>query len=212
MLHIYRQITALERVQPFVIAQKRENAERFPFSDVTIVPKVPTHFLRRIWFRQIRDVPWHVSRSETQALLCVLERKRAELLHIYFGHIAVHLLPLIREWNGPSVVSFHGADVMIDLEKPAYRLATNLMLDTVRLVLVRSESLAQALVRHGCSERKIRVQRTGIPLSNFPFQPRAWPNDGCAPSRTSRNAIRARNSQSLVKARCSPNCKRSQAH
>ena len=31
MLHIYRQITALERFKPIVIAQKREEAERFPF-------------------------------------------------------------------------------------------------------------------------------------------------------------------------------------
>ena len=31
MLHIYRQITALERVRPVVIAQKREEAQRFPF-------------------------------------------------------------------------------------------------------------------------------------------------------------------------------------
>ena len=29
MLHIYRQITSLKRVEPFVIAQKREEAERY---------------------------------------------------------------------------------------------------------------------------------------------------------------------------------------
>ena len=29
MLHIYRQLTSLRRVAPFVIAQKREEAERF---------------------------------------------------------------------------------------------------------------------------------------------------------------------------------------
>ena len=36
MLHIYRQITALERIRPVVIAQKRENAQSFPFDDVEI--------------------------------------------------------------------------------------------------------------------------------------------------------------------------------
>jgi hypothetical protein len=39
MLHIYRQITALERVRPVVIAQKREHAQRFPFDAVSMVPK-----------------------------------------------------------------------------------------------------------------------------------------------------------------------------
>lgn len=178
MLHIYRQITGLERVRPVVIAQKRENAERFPFESVTVVPKAATHFLRRIWFRQLRDVPWQVSRSETAKLLDVLAAHRAELLHIYFGHIAVHLLPLISRWNKPSVVSFHGADVMVDLEKPAYRAATLRMLELVRVVLVRSESLRDALVALGCPAEKIRIQRTGIPLEEFGFRRRVWPADG----------------------------------
>ena len=178
MLHIYRQITALERFRPVVIAQKREEADRFPFDEVTVVPKPRTHFLRRLWYRQLRDIPWQISRSESARLIAVLNAKRAALLHIYFGHIAVHLLPLIGRWDKPAVVSFHGADVMVDLEKPAYRAATIRMLDAVRLVLVRSESLRDGLVRLGCAADKIRLQRTGIPLHEFEFRPRSWPTDG----------------------------------
>lgn len=178
MLHIYRQITALERVRPIVITQKREEAERFPFAEVSVVAKPATHFLRRIWFRQICDVPWKISRGETARLTSVLQAASADVLHIYFGHIGVHLLPLIEQWPKPSVVSFHGADVMVDLEKPAYRTATIRMLEAARLVLVRSESLRKALVALGCSEDKIKLQRTGIPLQEFSFQPRVWPADG----------------------------------
>ena len=178
MLHIYRQITALRRVRPVVIARKRESAERFPFDDVTTVPKPATHFLRRIWFRQLRDVPWMISRGETAELIRVLDAKQAQLLHIYFGHIGVHLLPLIREWQRRSVVSFHGADVIVDLEKPGYRGATLKMLEAVRLVLVRSESLQAALIRLGCAPEKIRIQRTGVPLADFAFQLRRWPAEG----------------------------------
>jgi len=54
MWHIYRQITAVERVSPVVIAQKRENSGRFPFDKIDIVPKPALHFLRRFWFRQLR--------------------------------------------------------------------------------------------------------------------------------------------------------------
>jgi glycosyltransferase involved in cell wall biosynthesis len=178
MLHIYRQITALRRVRPIVLTQKRENAERFPFEPVTIIPKPATHFFRRIWYRQLRDVPWTISKSETAQIISVLEEAHAELLHVYFGHIAVHLRPLIERWPKPSVVSFHGADVMVDLEKPAYRAATQEMLAAVRLVLVRSNSLQEALVRLGCPAEKIRLQRTGIPLAEIPFTARVWPTDG----------------------------------
>jgi colanic acid/amylovoran biosynthesis glycosyltransferase len=175
MLHIYRQMTALQRCAPFVIAQKRENAERYPFDSVHIVPKPRTHFIRRFWFRQVRDKPWQISHRELSALLAVLTDTRARLLHIYFGHIAVHLLPLIRVWKNPSIVSFHGADVMVDMNKPAYREATLQMLDAVKLILVRSESLRRAIVDLGCDPKKIEVQRTGIPLEEFPFRERDFP-------------------------------------
>src|SRR5215510_8985522 len=141
MLHIYRQITALKQCAPVVIAQKRENAERYPFAPVYILPKRRTHILRRFWFRQLHDKPWQISDAELNALLAVLSETRARVLHIYFGQIAVHLLPLIRAWRNPSIVSFHGADVMVDMNRPAYREATLQMLDAVTLVLVRSESL-----------------------------------------------------------------------
>ena len=178
MLHIYRQITGLERCIPVVIAQKRENADRYPFQPVHIVPKPPTHFLRRFWFRQLRDQPWQISNVELRTLLAVLSKTRARLLHIYFGHIAVHLVPLIRAWKNPSIVSFHGADVMVDMDKPAYREATLRMLDAVTLVLARSESLRRAVVDLGCDPKKIEIQRTGIPLEEFPFRDRAVPKNG----------------------------------
>jgi len=172
MLHIYRQIIALERVSPVVIVQKRENSGCFPFDKIDIVPKPALHFLRRFWFRQLHDKPWQISAGELRALMNILERSNARLLHIYFGQIAVHLLPLIRAWENPSIVSFHGADVMVDMNKPAYRDATRQMLEAVKLVLVRSESLRRAVVDLGCDEKKIEVQRTGIPLYEFPFRER----------------------------------------
>ena len=178
MLHIYRQITALERFRPVVIAQKREEAARFPFEPVFVMGKPVTHFLRRFWFRTLRNAPWQISRAEVRRLEHLLAANDAQLLHIYFGHIAVHLQPLMRHWPKPSVVSFHGADVLVDLDKPRYRSATREMLAVARLVLVRSQSLARAVEEIGCPAGKIRVHRTGIPLSEIAFRARTWPDDG----------------------------------
>ena len=178
MLHIYRQITGLRRLHPIVIAQRRENADLFPFDKIDIVAKPSLHFLRRFWFRQIRNKPWQISAAELRGLIEVLNRQNAQLLHIFFGHIAVHLLPLIRAWSKPSIVSFHGADVLVDMEKPAYRKATKQMLDAVTRVFVRSESLQRAVVELGCEEHKIDIVRTGIPLNEFPFREREFPTNG----------------------------------
>jgi colanic acid/amylovoran biosynthesis glycosyltransferase len=155
-----------------VIAQKREQTVRYPFEPIYVVSKPRTHFLRRFWFRQLRDAPWQISEDELRKLERVLGETDARLLHIYFGQIAVHLLPLIRAWKNPSIVSFHGADVTVDMNKPAYRDATRQMLDAVKLVLVRSDSLRRAVIHLGCDEGKIEIQRTGIPLKEFLFRER----------------------------------------
>ena len=178
MLHIYRQISALRRVRPVVITQKRENAERFPFEPVYRIPKPATHFLRRFWFRQLLKQPWQISRIELDALRGILEKTGARLLHIYFGHIAVHLMPLIKAWPNPTVVSFHGADVLVELDKPAYRRATQEMLQSVRRIFVRSESLRRALLDLTDDADKIAIMRAGIPLDEFPFRPRGAPENG----------------------------------
>jgi colanic acid/amylovoran biosynthesis glycosyltransferase len=178
MLHIYRQITSLRRVRPVVIAQKRENADRFPFQELRVIKKPALHFLRRFWFKQIADRPWQISPAEVRAIERVLTESNAELLHIYFGHIAVLLRPLIRQSQKPSLVSFHGADVLVDMQKPAYRRATEAMLSLVKRVLVRSDSLRQAVIDLGCAPEKIEIQRAGIPPADFPFRERSIPGDG----------------------------------
>ena len=178
MLHIYRQITGLRRLTPIVVAQKRENAERFPFERIDLVPKPASHFLRRLWFRQICNKPWQISAHERREIMAVLDREQVQLLHVFFGHIAVHLLPMLRAWSKPSVVSFHGADVLVDMDKPAYRRATHEMLDAVTRAFVRSASLKDAVVELGCDEKKIDIVRTGIPLEEFPFRERSFPKNG----------------------------------
>jgi colanic acid/amylovoran biosynthesis glycosyltransferase len=178
MLHIYRQITSLRRVRPVVIAQKRENEERFPFQDVRVVKKPAWHFLRRIWFKQIVDRPWQISAAEVREIERVLNKSDSQLLHIYFGHIAVLLRPLIRHWPKRTIVSFHGADVLVDMQKPAYRSGTEEMLSLVRRVLVRSQSLRQAVIDLGCAPETIEIQRAGVPLNQFPFKERRVPDNG----------------------------------
>ena len=67
---------------------------------------------------------------------------------------------------------------MVDMDKPAHRDATERMLKAVRLVLVRSRSLREAVIRIGCPENKIRIHRTGIPVAETPFVARSWPTAG----------------------------------
>jgi glycosyltransferase involved in cell wall biosynthesis len=178
MLHIYRQITALRAFRPIVFCQKRENAGSFPFADVVTFPKPRTHQVRRFVQRQLLGRPITIYRSEARAIAAELRRCHARLLHVYFGHIGVFLLPLLESCPVPVIVSFHGADARIDLHKPSYLERTRKMLSTARLLLVRSESLRTSLVRLGADPEKIRIHRTGVPLAEIPFTERRAPVDG----------------------------------
>ena len=178
MLHIYRQITALRAFQPVVFCQKREHAAEFPFDEIVVLPKPRTHPLRRFVQKQLLARPITIYRSEARRILAALEQSGAQLLHVYFGHIGVHLLPLLEICPLPVIVSFHGADAQIDLHKSAHLARTRRMLERATLLLVRSESLAERLVALGAAREKIRLHRTGIPLGEIPFTRRTAPADG----------------------------------
>ena len=180
MLHIYRQITSLQTWKPAVLCQKREEAGRFPFDSgsLAILKKPPTHGLRRILVKQILRQPVMIYRSEADRIAAEIERFGGRLLHIYFGNIAVHLLPFLRQAKVPVIVSFHGADAGVDMDRPAYRKPVREMLGLAKLVLARSKALADRVAELGCPLEKIRINRTGIPLEGFQFRQRTAPTDG----------------------------------
>ena len=178
MLHIYRQVKALRGVDTFVVTKEVQNAERFPFPDVEVIPKRRTNLLVHGWLKFVERRPPIVYRGEYQTLDSLLERHGADLMHIYFGHTGVHLLPFIKQWDKPCVVSFHGADVAHKQDIKDYPAKLRRLFDAVTLVLARSQSLAERLIHLGCPPEKLRINRTGIPLDEFPFIDRQPPSDG----------------------------------
>ena len=178
MLHIYRQVKALRGVNTFVMTKELQNAKRFPFSDVEIIPKQRMNLLRHGWLKFVKRRPPVVYRGEYRVLASLLARRRADLMHIYFGHTGVHLLPFIKEWDKPCVVSFHGADVALKEDIENYPAKLCQLFEAVPLVLARSQSLADRLVQMGCPPEKLRINRTGVPLDEFSFVDRQAPPDG----------------------------------
>lgn len=178
MLHLYRQITGLTRYRGLVLCQKRENAAQFPYEDLVCLPKPRTHQLRRLWQKTFLQRPITIYSSEARRIAALLENRSAALLHVYFGHIGVHLLPLLEARTLPTIVSFHGADAQVDLHRPAHRAATQRMFAATTLILARSESLLGKLAALGCDPAKLRLHRTGIPLGEIVFQRRLPPVDG----------------------------------
>ena len=180
MLHVYRQITGLREFHPHVITQKWINGDRFPMpvNQVSLVRKSRARALRKFWFKQMLDRPIQVSRGQADVILREIDRVDAKLLHVYFGHIGVFLLPVLRRLSIPAVVSFHGADAGVDAKKAWHQDLLEEVFQRAARILVRSESLGAELVTLGCPEEKITLNRTSIPLDDWPFLQRNPPEEG----------------------------------
>lgn len=179
MLHVYRQVAGLQRYGTFVLTHERRCADKYPFDDVAIIPRRSSIGpYRRFYLKNIRREPPVVYRGEYFELLKIFSRREAHLVHVYFGHTGVHLLEFLEHVKVPSIVSFHGADVMIRQHIRRYPERLKRLFEVVTLVLARSESLVERLVEIGCPREKIRLNRTGIPLCDFPFVQRLMPADG----------------------------------
>ncbi|MEM1296828.1 MAG: glycosyltransferase, partial [Verrucomicrobiota bacterium] len=164
--------------ETFVICKERRSEERFPFPAVEVQPTVRSNFVRRFWQKYVKHEPPIVYRGEYQTIANILDRREADLMHVYFGHTGVHLLPFMRRWPKPAIVSFHGMDVQTREGQPGYIDRLKDLLSEIPLVLARSESLKARLVDLGCDPATVRINRTGIPMERFPFQKRPEPENG----------------------------------
>ncbi len=168
MRHIYRQVANLRRFDTFVVTKERMNEDQFPFPDIELHRNHRSNFVRRFWLKYIKKEPAIVYRGEYGVLAKILDKRRkTDLMHVYFGHTGVHLLPFIQRWGNPTVVSFHGMDVQTRERQPDYEPRLRELLQSATLVMARSDSLLDRLRDLGCPEDKIRMNRTSIPTEDF---------------------------------------------
>jgi colanic acid/amylovoran biosynthesis glycosyltransferase len=158
MLHVYRQVSNLEKFNSHAITRKINSLDKFPFENLYLLKKPATRFIKRYYLRLLKR-PVTLSRYEVNQILEYSQSIGGGLLHIYQGDVALRSLDLLRLHNGPKVVSFHGAD-----------LSDHLSEDYVKLwrysdfFLCRCEAFKDKLIQMGCPAEKIRLNYTGVPL------------------------------------------------
>lgn len=190
MQSIYRQVTGLKRVRTTVYTQSHENAEMFPFEPVVTLkklarPRLKGNFLLRFWFKHVIKswpppfpINKEVSPYYPYDLVELLKEDKPDLVHVYYGHKAVHYLEMLEAWGGPFVVSFHGVDVSKFLDQPEYVAKLKTVFKKANLVMARSQSLLDRLEELGCPADKLRMNHTPIPLEHLQAEVRQPPKDG----------------------------------
>ena len=178
MWHVYRQVIGPKRVKVHAFAFKRENSDRFPYSNIHLLGRSKLRWARRIWQKQLLRSPQLALPSECSAFSKMVRANDIRLLHIYFGNNGVFWLPLFRRRAIPIIVSFHGADVAVGFSTPPGQRRLQQVFEAADLLLARSHSIGQSIVAAGCSPNKIRIQRSGIPVSDFGYRARSFPEGG----------------------------------
>ena len=178
---IYRQLTGLRHdFDVHVFARSRTNEAYYPYHEKWVhrLPAPRGIRLPRLIQALLSRRPQPISRSELRRWILDLTRVDAQLLHIHHGQSAPALLPLMKAWPRPVVVSFHGDDVAVGMDQPSHRDAMQEVIQRAALLLAPSQSLANALVALGAAREKVTVQRSCIPMDDWPYSPRATPEDG----------------------------------
>lgn len=190
MQSIYRQIIGLQRVRTIVYTQSHENAEMFPFDAVTLMtklirPRLKGNFILRFWYKYVikqwpppQPINREVKPYYPYDLLDLFAKDKPDLVHVYYGHKAVHFYDMLCAWGGPFVVSFHGVDVSKFLDEPNYAETLQKVFATAKLVMGRSHSLLKRLEELGCPKEKLRLNHTPIPLEHLETITRKAPSDG----------------------------------
>jgi glycosyltransferase involved in cell wall biosynthesis len=162
----------------------------FPFEPVITMqklarPRARGNFVLRFLFKHVLDI-WPPPFSITSEppphhhydLVDLLHKHEPDLVHVYYGHKAVHFHDMLRAWGGPFVVSFHGVDVSKFLDEPGYADALKRVFADASLVMARSQSLLDRLLELGCPQEKLRMNHTPIPLEHLEASVRRPPADG----------------------------------
>ncbi len=170
--HIYRQVCGIRHFESWVVTRTRVNGREFPFPRLHVLRKSPTRFLRLWRPRNQRLAPLDL--YEVDQLLRFTRAREAVVVHTYFGTEAARLIEYYRRETCARVVSFHGAD-LTEAALPEARLRE--VCDAADLLLCRSQSLAALLEARGGPRKRIRINRTGVPLPE-PGPAREGPRPG----------------------------------
>ncbi len=159
---VYEQLVNHRRYDPEVFCWRRQNADRFPFTNVHNA---------NFTYPVSRYSPKFVKRFQEQSFAVV---------HAHFAPGAIYALPYARAANIPLVVTFHGYDVPLHWNTRRFRpeywpflLYNRDVLQNMTLGLCASSELKELLIGHGVPAAKLRVHRLGIDLTRFKPEPKS---------------------------------------
>jgi colanic acid/amylovoran/stewartan biosynthesis glycosyltransferase WcaL/AmsK/CpsK len=165
---IYGQIRHLSRFRPVCLADRFVNLDAFPFP--------PADLFRceaqRYTLSWLVDAAFRMLARRQLSVERILRRENVRLLHAHFGPSGVRALTYRRGMRLPLVTTFYGYDVSALARQDTWRRRYSRLFEEGDLFLAEGPFLKSRLVDLGCPERKILIQRIGIPVQEIAYRPR----------------------------------------
>lgn len=167
---IYRQIRALGKYSISLLGFRFQNHSMFPLTNVAHI-HIPTftNVADRVISGAIRrflriDLPF--SFLAGFGVRRLFNKNRIDVVHAHYGWNGIAILPFVKHFNIPLVVSFHGADASYSLKKEKYRKQLPDLFDYASFIILCSPYMLNNLPLRQHVD-KVRIVPYGIDIDLF---------------------------------------------
>lgn len=162
---IYEPLKHMSRVRPVVFTRKVENEDLFPFADLVdySAPRLSPRWVADNFSKRVLGNPEAWLKGE-------LKKREIRALHAHFGEEAYALLDLKADLGLPLVATFYGYDMSELPRRPGWAEKYRRLFAEGDLFLVEGGHMRRSLVKLGCPEDKVRIQRISVDLEKARFR------------------------------------------
>lgn len=171
---LYNEVRFLpeQKVENYVVCDETWGLDQFPVPNIHSLDNLPSwrQFVLRLKRKLKVTQPYDL---HLPLLEDIFQDVKPDVLHSHFGHMGWVNAPLARKHGVKHVVSFYGADVNYIPHKDHRWLGRyQEMGRCVDKILCEGPFMADSIAKLGIPRQKIAVQRLGVDLTEFRFEPR----------------------------------------
>ncbi|MBD3270947.1 MAG: glycosyltransferase [Elusimicrobia bacterium] len=166
---IYNYIVNLKHYEPICCTARKVHPELFPFPSENLYVFPQPHSLLRFlgMYSRIDYIGKGLQLRE------ILRTRNARLLHAHYAYSGYLLLPLKKELDIPLITMVYGYDVSLLPQENQWKINYAMLFRDGNIMLAEGLHMKSVLMKLGCPEEKIRIQRIAIPVTKIPYRERA---------------------------------------
>lgn len=169
---VYSQLKGIKDFNSYVFTQMRQNSSQFPYDKVINIED----------FSDTANIinKYYVKYTDNYGLFYnkYLNEIKPVLLHAHFGFEAARWYKFIKKSNLPLITTFYGLDVSQLGKIDKWRNRYKPLFDYGSFFLAEGNYLKKQLIKIGCPEEKVLIQRIGVAVDKYPVKDYSQKNDG----------------------------------